>query len=329
MTRTKLYRFAGKILCLRAGDDWSAQAAERFISDYHLTPIGGDAEKITWTIEINSGESVPCVPGHLPVSDIFHGRCRADNETLYLEIDDSLIVVGSPGSQVVRLWFGSTAKARQPFSVATVLSYTAHAALRRAGFYELHAAGLVAPTEAGALLVGTSGSGKSTLTLQLAASGWRYLSDDRLVLSEAVGEITAWGLRRVFSLTEETLAKCVSVGVAAAVDGAVSYRPDKRRLDPRHAFPGGFVASCAPRALFFVSLAEQQESRVTVLSPGEAMMRLVGHCPWTCYDPLAARGHLRLLERLVKQSRAYSLQVGPELLEQPEQAAQLLAAQMR
>jgi len=330
MTTTRLYHFAGKYLEVRARDEWSAQVVQRFIGDYLLTPVdGAEAEEVASVIEISGGELLPSAPRDLPSSEIFHGICRANGETLYLEIDDSLIVVGPPSSRFVRLWFGSTAKARHPLSVATVLSYATHAALRRRGLYELHAAGVVAPSGVGVLIIGASGSGKTTLTVRLAEGGWRYLSDDRLILGEDAESVVAWGLRRVFSVTERTLAACASTQLTAAAGTVAPGDPSKRHLEPRSAFPDGFARSCAPQALFFASIVAQRQSHVTALSQSEAMSRLIGHCPWTCYDAAMARDHLGALARLVRQSRAYRLRAGRELLDEPERATQLLLSQYR
>ncbi len=325
MIQTKLYRYADALFGVRAGDEWSAQAAAQFIGGYHLTPVDDAvARDAAMTIEVGSRESLPIVPSDLPVMEVFHGRCRANGERLYLEIDDSMIVVESIAAQSVRVWFGATVHARQPLSIATVLTYAVHAALRRSGLFELHAAGVMDPAGNGALIVGASGSGKSTLTLRLAAAGWRYLSDDRLVLIEEESGVNAYALRRVFSLTEQTLAACASAGIAAAATSAVISDPRKRHLEPGAVFPASFSPSCVPSTLFFTSLAGQQESSVTVLTPVAAMALLVEHCPWTFYDAATGREHLRVLARLAGQCRAYRLRAGRELLDDPERAAQLL-----
>jgi hypothetical protein len=54
--------------------------------------------------------------------------------------------------------------------------------LRPLGLFSLHAAGVVAPKGLGVLIIGASGSGKSTLTLTLIRQGWKYLSDDAVLL---------------------------------------------------------------------------------------------------------------------------------------------------
>jgi hypothetical protein len=50
----------------------------------------------------------------------------------------------------------------------------------------------VASGSAGILLSGASGSGKSTLAAYLSAKGFKYLSDDLIVLSKPSGEIVPW-----------------------------------------------------------------------------------------------------------------------------------------
>ncbi len=327
MIRARFYRFAGRALCVLTRDEWSSQVAEQFIGGYRFAPISGAlAEAAAMTIEISSDEPPPPAPRDLPAAEIFHGRCRADGATLYLEIDDSLIVVEPPASKVVRLWFGATPQARHPLSIVTALSYAGYSALRRCGLYELHAAGVIAPAGGGALIVGASGSGKTTLTMRLVANGWHYLSDDRLILDEDGGKVTAWGLRRLFAATDQTLAAHPSERLADAAGARAVSDPSKRYLEPDRVFPDGFVQSCEPQALFFASLADGRESSVTEISQSEAMTRLVGQSPWTCYDPAMARDHLDALAQLVKQSRTYRLQAGRDLIEEPDRAARLIAS---
>src|SRR5438093_12292798 len=65
--------------------------------------------------------------------------------------------------------------------------------LRLLGVYSLHAAALANADGAGLLLVGASGSGKSTLAIGLIRQGWKYLSDDAVLLRDASQGIAAIG----------------------------------------------------------------------------------------------------------------------------------------
>ncbi len=86
---------------------------------------------------------------------------------------------------------------RQNFWVFALLKL-----LRPSGIYGLHAAGLVAEDGTGVLVVGQSGSGKSTLAIALVRRGWRYLSDDAVLLRSRPEGVEALALRRHFYVVE-------------------------------------------------------------------------------------------------------------------------------
>ena len=74
--------------------------------------------------------------------------------------------------------------------------------LRPLGVYSLHAAALAATDGAGLLLIGAPGSGKSTLAIGLIRQGWRYLSDDAVLLRDG------WRGIEALPLPEEFLHRC-------------------------------------------------------------------------------------------------------------------------
>ncbi|MCG3144655.1 MAG: hypothetical protein HONDAALG_02106 [Gammaproteobacteria bacterium] len=324
--RARFYRAADCLLRVSVDDERVARLCERFIGDYCLAPVVDAPSGVTFiSVEIKSPESRPAFPDGVAAREIVDGSYVVAGETIYLEIDDSLIVIGPRESAVIRVWIGETRRAVEPLSLATVLSYAINAAMRRRGRFELHAAGLVEPASGkGALIIGDSGSGKTTLTMRLASGGWRYLSDDRLLLGEDAEGIVAWGWRRAFSLTEETLEACAMARLNKALLAQAVNDPGKRHIEPRVVFPHSFISSCQPQALFFTKLVGEAESRVVKLSPSEAMTKLLRQCPWSCYDPATSSDHLRALARLTRQSRAYQLLAGRDLLREPERAAALL-----
>jgi len=70
--------------------------------------------------------------------------------------------------------------------------------LRPLGYFCLHAAGVVSPNGQGMLIIGPSGSGKSTLAVGLIGSGWKFLSDDAVLLCRRGTTISALSLRHAF-----------------------------------------------------------------------------------------------------------------------------------
>jgi hypothetical protein len=274
------------------------------------------------------GDPPPLLPPDCQSFEVPRGHCYTDGAEHFLDIDESRIAVHAASARLVSVWLGATAHARHPVAIINALSYALQAALRRAQLYVLHAAGVVEPrTNTGLVVVGNSNSGKSSLTVRLANAGWRYLSDDMLVLGEeASGKVEAWALRRVFSVSSESLANCRLSELEAALGAPVNSDPSKRRLDPAVAFPEAFVGSCLPRVLLFPTLTGESESRTERITSGEAMARLIRQCPWASYDAGSAREHLHVLGLLAKQSTSYSLHAGRDLIEDSSLAPELLAA---
>ncbi|HYE64661.1 MAG TPA: hypothetical protein VD966_03700 [Pyrinomonadaceae bacterium] len=324
------YKIADRVLCLKALDDRAARLADEFISGLHFTPITpAIRSREDCLIRIRAESALPCVPEGLQSFAVERGRCHLNGGSHYLEIDESTVLVGAGSSAVVDVWIGQTPHARHPVAIANTISYAVQAALRRCNLYLLHAAGVVRPEDgACALIIGGSGSGKSTLTLRLASNGWRYLSDDILVLFEESNKILASGYRRPFALSESVLSAFDLERLDEALGPAPLTDPCKRFLEPGILFPGSFAASAVPRHLFFASVTNQSKSLVSRLSRSEAMARLIQLCPWSCCDVSISRDYLDVLSSLVKQCDAQVLSAGLDILEDPELAAMLLASQM-
>lgn len=324
----KLYTIGDRLLAFHFADEVAARAAEDFIGGMYFTPSAARAARfVHCTIKIFYGEPPP-LPPESRSFEVPRGQCYTDGEEHFLDIDGSRVVVYPPSSRLVCVWLGTTAHARHPVAIVNTLSYVIQAALRRGGLYVLHAAGVVEPeTGAGAVVVGNSNSGKSSLTIRLASAGWRYLSDDMLVISgEADGACEAYALRRIFSVSAESLAGCHLSGLEAALGAPANSDPTKRKLEPGITFPGSFVESCRPRVLLFPTLTGEAASRVAKITPGEAMARLIRQCPWASYDTGTAREHLRVLGMLAKQSDSFTLDAGRDLIEDASRAPKLLAS---
>jgi ABC-type lipoprotein export system ATPase subunit len=208
------------------------------------------------------------------------------------------------------------------------VTYALAAALRRRGLFELHSGAVIDPESGqGVLIIGPSGSGKSTLTVQLAAAGWPFLTDDVLLLSTEGTEVQAWPLRRCFAITSETFAASNFLQTHASLDylkAQGSETQQKRQFAPHQVFDSKFNEHCIPQKLFFSQVSGSESSRVLQLTSAETMARLIRMNPWSCYDRSTATEHLAVLASLVKQSAGYALFAGKDLLD-TESAANLIA----
>ena len=249
---------------------------------------------------------MPHIPRNLNQFEIAEGgQCYTDGEDFYLALDGALMHLQSGKQVAVRIWLERVPDPRDAM-LARVTSFAICAALRRFAMFEIHSAGMVHPeSEKGVLIIGPSGSGKSTLAVQLAKAGWAYLSDDELLLSLVEGEVEARGFRSFF-----------------AVSGANGA--SKTCFEPDAVFSSQRQERAIPGMLLFVRLSGDQESRLSKLTQVETMTRLIRACPWATYDTSIAGANLEVLSTLARQTSAFDLYAGRDLLE-PGCAADLLS----
>lgn len=319
------YAVAGRFVCVETDDPESAELFRRFFAGWHFARLeGASVPEPDAHIRVSSG-APPSPPAGLESFETAGGGlCRTDGRTYIFERDGSAVrAVG--GRRWVEAWIGAGPDSRERSALARLVFEATMVALRRCGLFELHAAGLVEPeTGGGFLVVGPSGSGKSTLATQLASAGWRYLSDDALLLRIADGLVEACALRREFAVTEQTVATGVLEGFEDLLKEPAPFDPLKRRFKPHTIFPEGFSESCVPSAVFFPVITNEPASRARRLTQAETMRGLLRMCPWACYDRPAATTHLGLLARLARQAKGFELHAGRDLFGDANYSSQYL-----
>jgi hypothetical protein len=320
------YAVAGRFVSVEAGDEESAELFRRFYAGWHFARVEGpDVPEPDANIRVSPSAPSPAPVGLESFETAGGGFCRTDGLTYIFERDGSAVRADG-GRRGVEVWIGKGAASRERSALARLVFEATMVALRRCGLFELHAAGVVEPRSGGGfLVVGPSGSGKSTLATQLASAGWRYLSDDALLLRGGAGQLVeACALRREFAVTEQTVAAGVLEGFEELLSEPVPFDPLKRRFKPHTVFPEGFSESCVPRALFFPVLTNEPASRARRLTQAETMRELLRMCPWACYDRPAAATHLGLLARLARQTTGFEVCAGRDLLGDAEYSSEYL-----
>ena len=184
--------------------------------------------------------------------------------------------------------------------------------LRPFGRYGLHACGLERHNT-GLLLVGSSGSGKTTTSLNLIRQGWRYLSDDAVLLTaRADPMVQASAFRQGFSCTPETLKHFPELTGSAEFGDPGG----KRIVSPDSVFGGGFTPTCTPSLIVFpcVSLGE---TCLQPLTSAQSLIRLCQQSAGIMTDTAVSQGQLELLRRLVGQTQSFTLHLGQDALANP------------
>jgi hypothetical protein len=179
--------------------------------------------------------------------------------------------------------------------------------LKRRGLYSVHAAGLCKGGR-GLVLPGTSGAGKSTLTIALVRAGFGFLGDDTLFLAHRPEGLRLLAFPDEVDLTEQTVAFFPELAPRLAAP-----RPGwrKRQLRAEEAYGAEVVWECTPGHLVFPRVAGREESRLTPLDPGEALLELVPNVLLT--EPAASQAHFDALAGLAGASACWRLETGRDL----------------
>jgi len=326
------YALAGRFFSAHFPDAETAHAADRHLSVLRasrlanhddIDPVSPSLRLFKGRWEIEAGLRPCFVSNEAGVEVSFY----SSKDSYFVRLGDSTVAAG-PGPHVMlalseELDSGS-------FLFERVLTYGLAAALRRAGAFELHCAAVTDPaTSVSALIVGPSGSGKSTLALQLAESGWKFSSDDVVLLTVSDNLIEAFGLRNHFALTDETMARSELAGLDSVLSGRRVGTDNKLSLPPEDFFPNQHVAKCVPELLIFAQRTEAPCSRFEELDQTQAMKRLLSMCPWTCLDLPMAQQFLDVLGRLSRQCRALVLYSGTDLLGDRQYTTRFLSSIMK
>jgi hypothetical protein len=195
--------------------------------------------------------------------------------------------------------------------------------LRREGLYGLHANG-AARNGRGVLFIGDSGCGKTTWTLACLAAGWRYLSDDALLVRSTPDAAEVLAFRKGFSYDPKLAGRFPRL--ARAANGAPVAANRKRLGDLDSIFPGQFVASCIPTKIFFPRIGPEKTSHFVPIGQTEALKGIIRQSPGIMTQPEWAQPQLETLRQLAEQASAFELVSGADVLEDPAAAASLLEA---
>jgi hypothetical protein len=196
--------------------------------------------------------------------------------------------------------------------------------LRPLGIYSLHAAGLVGPNGLGILVVGESGSGKSTLTVVLIRQGWRYLSDEAVLLRRRGERIDALSLRRDIYVDEGDARWHADLASGPTRWDRLGKK--RQRLAIEAIYPAHRTTSCTPRTLVFPRIASSPRSNFLPLDQKRSWKRLLAQSGPQLFDRDTMPGHLAVLQTLLLQTKSLELRTGRNVYDDPEGFARLFAA---
>lgn len=202
--------------------------------------------------------------------------------------------------------------------------------LRRQGYYTVHANAVLPPPQsrtpqAGVLIVGDCGAGKTTLTLSLLQAGWRSVGDDLLILAREAGAVVAYGMRRGFSCTPQTMQ------AFPALQSVLAAGPDlvrnKKFIQAEVCYPAQFTTHCTPQLLLFPSIVPRPASALVGLAAAAGMSQLLGQPrAGILFDPPTVASHFQCYAQLARQAASAQLLGGQDVLTAPAAVGALFEA---
>lgn len=197
---------------------------------------------------------------------------------------------------------------------------------RSANCHLLHANALLPPdpvVSTGVLLVGDCGSGKTTLTMSLLAAGWRYVTDDSVLLQPTAAGVMAHAVRRGFAATQQTAAAWPWLQPALAAGVPLNRWKMLVDLDPL--YPTRYVRCCRPGLILFPTIADATQSTLLPLKRLECFTTLIGQPrSGLLVEPATTPALLALYQTLAEQCRGYQLAAGMDVFQEPARVSALL-----
>jgi hypothetical protein len=216
------------------------------------------------------------------------------------------------GVAELRVAEGAEASVGAMWALYSACTLSAALLLGRMGRALAHAAAVAPPDGLAWLLVGDARAGKTTTCANLTTAGWRYLSDDHVVLyRDGDGRVAVEGWPRPFHL---------DVGY----DGGTVER-ERGETDPRERWPGGWQRTAPLGGMLFPRVEADAPTMLERAQAGTALAGLLRQSPWLLADRPAAPRVLDLL-RDTALLPAHGLRLGLDTYTQPARLAEIVGA---
>lgn len=185
--------------------------------------------------------------------------------------------------------------------------------LKYYGLYFLHAAAIYV-NKVAYLVSGDGGCGKTTIALSLIREGFHYVSDDSLFLTDSNGGIIVSPMYKHFHIDQDLADHFPEI-----LQGKTRTIPEgtKTPIDVSSFFPGSFIPFLRPDIIIFPRMTSNGVSMLNQLPQTESYKRLLKQTV-LAVDNDVSRDQLKILEKLVKQTRGFELLSGRDIYEDPK-----------
>ena len=181
------------------------------------------------------------------------------------------------------------------------------------GLYCLHAAALH-DEDLSIVVSGLSGCGKTTTSVSLVANGFKYISDDTLLIEKLNGGVKVYPLYKSFNISQDIARRFPHLFKNG--DKLFSEK-GKVPVDISEIIPGSHIQSAIPDVIVFPKIVDASSSMIQPVGQLEVYQRLLSQTI-LAIDKNTAENQLRALEALVKQLRGFELLSGKDLYEKPD-----------
>ena len=189
----------------------------------------------------------------------------------------------------------------------SIFMYPLKCAIKRWGFFFMHASCMALARNEGALFFGPPRAGKSSIVLALLREGCFYLAEDSPLVSRRDGELRLYSFPEALGIRKETLAAFPETApwCKAPPDPFVKHRVSIEKL-----YRDRIMDSCLPRLIFFVQYEARRSLDLSEVPQDEALLKLMDEelvvyqqGPATTFT----QEHMSVLADIVGHTRAYRL----------------------
>lgn len=187
--------------------------------------------------------------------------------------------------------------------------------------FPLHAASLNVDGK-GCLFISEGGQGKSTMTLGLVKQGWKYQSDDSLLLRTNGPAVETLSWRTKLFLRPDSMDIFPEFKPFLLISRIIGDR--KQYLDMESLFPSQILRTSQPRVLFFPRITDDPTSVVSPMPKSEAFYHLIRQSNPVFVNRMMITRQLVLLSILIKQTSHYYVRLGKDSKACPGRISPLL-----
>jgi len=317
------YAFHDLTLDVEADLPGLALDLDRLLDGLSFRPVDSACTRKALGLTVATADHAPRIPDTARTSFRAEGFTVLENGSEYFVTDGKSLLYLRPAQGQGAAYLADSFHDQPALLQGNFWAYGLMKLFRQRGLYALHGAGLVSPNQGGVIITGPCGCGKSTLSIGLIRAGWGYLSDDALLLRDGDDTVEVLALRKSFYVNEENAPRYRDLSLGPVVpDNAGGQR---RQLALHESHPDQYHPQTIVSALIFPRIVSDATSTLQPLSGAAALAKLLGESGGQLFDRDSMSQHLKLLKRLVEQTRAFELRSGQDLHRDPSQLAALLA----